>query len=136
MSNVNDGLLWYEAPGRTEDQLTAGLAAAHRSLASAAVSIEEAYAASWKPEAIEFTRERMSKRDQELYDAWFAALDAANEAAGLGAEHSEGGMLFPADLGVQRNAKMLATIAGGGEVFPEPDHGPFFTVPAQNGVAE
>jgi hypothetical protein len=131
MSNANDGLLWFEAPGRTEKQLSAGLAAAHRALVGAGVTIEEAYRASWKPEAIRFSRKRMSKRDWALFEAWKAALMAANEASGLGPERpDEGGLLFPAALGIERNADMLARLADGLEMFPQPDHGPYFTVPA------
>jgi hypothetical protein len=114
MSNANDGLLWFEAPERTEKQLVAGLAAAHRVLFSAGVWIEEAYAASWRPEAIQFSRKRMSMRDWELFNAWMAAQQAANEAAGLDPDSYEGRLLFPAGLGIERNAEMLARLARGG----------------------
>ena len=135
MSNANDGLLWFEAPERTEAQLTDGLAAAHRVLRDAEAGIEEAYRASWQPEALAGTGRRLSAREQELYDLWWEASDEALKAAGIDSDGIVPACLFPADLGKERNATAHADLGSGRvlEVIPPPDYGPYFTVkpPAQ-----
>lgn len=132
MATGNDGVLWFERPGLTEEQVRRALAAAHRSLAMARVDIEEAYAATWKPEAIEGTGERMTERDYELSDAWFSAAGAALDAAGCTYDASDPLPLFPAELGQARHDDSVADLVSGRvlEVIPPPDPGPHHRFPA------
>jgi hypothetical protein len=123
MANINDGLLWFEAPQGTEAQLRTGLAAAHGVLIDAGAEIEDAYRASWQPEALQGTGRRMSQNDKRLHDTWWAATAATIQASG-----AIDGSLFPAELGKERNRKALADLASGRvlEVIPAPDRGPYF----------
>ena len=114
MTMASDGKLWVERVGMTEDQARRALTAAHKSLAAAGAGIDEAFEASWQPEAHEFDESwQMSKECERLYDAWWAAADAASKAAQLEDEPWTGFYMFPAEVGRERHEGAIEACAPG-----------------------
>lgn len=116
-----DDLLWVEGPNLSEAAAGQALAAARASLDKGGVDVAEGFGAFRKREFSEHTRQRLTKQERELAEAWGDAQYAASIAVGIEVA------LYPAQAGQERHQSGLKRIAAGQAVdFDAPDTGPVY----------
>jgi hypothetical protein len=132
MATINDGELYLELPGATEEQMRRGLAAARAALNG--VNMWASFDASWKPEYIDdHGRGEMTPAEWKLAEKWWAADRAAFDACGgrPGMPTTVGLRPYELHLEAQRNfAETLKRIPEARQ-DPPPDPGPHYTAALQ-----
>lgn len=129
MASINDGELYLQAPGATEDQLRSALTAARAVLDGAGVDYQAAFDASWKPEYIDDQGTgEMSDKEWELNEVWWNAQKAAFNAIGTDKPSEMRLMTWPGHLEAEKAIADSLRKNPDAELTPAPDPGPRYTI--------